>query len=337
MANKWCVVVALISVLTTTMTSCGNSDNNAPKKVTAAVLSAPYELLLVADKKWLSSGDGIEFRNIVERPIEGLPQPEPNFRVTTLSPKYYEGQYLMYGNIFIADIDEKYTSTEIEVNHDVHATPQVVVTVKGPSSDDIMIYLDNRKDSVLSIFNNNELKRECRQLKKNHSANVSKQMAKVFGMDIFAPKDMDTVFPHEGFIWATSSSKANQNLCVYTYPYSGNADFTLERIIEKRDSVMKIRVQGEHDGQYMKTEPKYTKGKIIRRNNKTIFETRGLWIMVKDAMGGPFVSYAQLDTVNNMMVVAEGFVFAPNEKKRPLIRELEATLQTLKLPTKKSK
>jgi len=49
-------------------------------------------------------------------------------------------------------------------------------------------------------------------------------------------------------------------------------------------------------------------------------------------MGGPFVSYSQVDTINNRVIVAEGFVYLPNKKKRELIRMLEASLQTLKLP-----
>ena len=61
-------------------------------------------------------------------------------------------------------------------------------------------------------------------------------------------------------------------------------------------------------------------------------EVRGLWQMENDMMGGPFVSYSQVDTINNRVIVAEGFVYLPNKKKRELIRMLEASLQTLKLP-----
>ena len=61
-------------------------------------------------------------------------------------------------------------------------------------------------------------------------------------------------------------------------------------------------------------------------------ETRGLWKMEHDAMGGPFVSHSRVDTLNNRVVVAEGFVYAPEKMKRGLIRRLEAALYTLCLP-----
>ena len=47
-------------------------------------------------------------------------------------------------------------------------------------------------------------------------------------------------------------------------------------------------------------------------------ETRGLWKMEHDAMGGPFVSHSRVDTLNNRVVVAEGFVYAPEKMKRGL-------------------
>ena len=58
---------------------------------------------------------------------------------------------------------------------------------------------------------------------------------------------------------------------------------------------------------------------------------RGLWKMVGDLMGGPFVSIARVDEANGRIVVAEGFVYAPETKKRNFIRKLEAALYTLRL------
>ena len=48
-------------------------------------------------------------------------------------------------------------------------------------------------------------------------------------------------------------------------------------------------------------------------------------------MGGPFVSYYYPDSAGNRIIVAEGFVCAPDEKKKPIMRQLEASLQTVKI------
>ena len=49
-------------------------------------------------------------------------------------------------------------------------------------------------------------------------------------------------------------------------------------------------------------------------------------------MGGPFVSLTRLDEQHNRVIVAEGFVYAPETEKRNFIRRIEASLYTLRLP-----
>ena len=51
---------------------------------------------------------------------------------------------------------------------------------------------------------------------------------------------------------------------------------------------------------------------------------RGLWEMKGDAMGGPYVMRTRGD------VTVIGFVYAPEKKKKILIKQLEAVLSTIK-------
>jgi hypothetical protein len=48
--------------------------------------------------------------------------------------------------------------------------------------------------------------------------------------------------------------------------------------------------------------------------------------MKGDAMGGPFVSRSHIDSTNHRIVVKEAFVYAPERKKRNLIRQIEAAI-----------
>ena len=59
------------------------------------------------------------------------------------------------------------------------------------------------------------------------------------------------------------------------------------------------------------------------------FEVRGLWEMRNGALGGPFVSLTRIDSINNKLIVAEGFVYSPSTDKRDLLRTVEASLWTL--------
>jgi hypothetical protein len=104
-------------------------------------------------------------------------------------------------------------------------------------------------------------------------------------------------------------------------------------ILPVRDSLCKAYVPGQFDGTYMTTEyrlpPSIEPTELAGRFG---LETRGLWRVEGDFMGGPFLSYTLFDEENERIVTLEGFVYAPDMDKRRLLFELEAIMNSLKLP-----
>lgn len=66
-------------------------------------------------------------------------------------------------------------------------------------------------------------------------------------------------------------------------------------------------------------------------NGNYATEMRGLWRLIGDFMGGPYISLAQLDIENQRVVVAFGYVYAPSKDKRNLLRQVEAMIYSLRL------
>ena len=52
-------------------------------------------------------------------------------------------------------------------------------------------------------------------------------------------------------------------------------------------------------------------------------ETRGLWEVENDFMGGPFISYTFIDQENNKVITLDGYVYNPNDVKKNYLRQLE--------------
>ena len=61
-------------------------------------------------------------------------------------------------------------------------------------------------------------------------------------------------------------------------------------------------------------------------------ELRGLWEMTTDMMGGPFVSQAFVNENTGRVIFIDVYVYAPEKKKRSLIRNLEASFYTIDIP-----
>ena len=95
---------------------------------------------------------------------------------------------------------------------------------------------------------------------------------------------------------------------------------------------MKLNIPGSLEGQYMATDTNYVNVREFSIKGEYAFEARGLWYMENDMMGGPFVSHARVDRPNGRVIVVEAFDYAPKDKKRDMMRQLEAALYTLNLP-----
>lgn len=310
------------------MASC-SSGNEKKSAVKGKVQSAPYELLVVANKDWLKTEAGQKLVEIVEAPISGLPQREGNFRVTYVNPEAFKGVFQFYANILVVKVDMKHEESRMTLEKDLYARPQMVEGLYAPTDWAFVRLLEAHKKDILKVFNENEFARERKLLEKNYCGAVLAQVQKQFGVSIKVPQDVDDMKVGKNFLWASASKKDfQQNVCVYTLPLSETLSFE-----EVRDSVMKVNIPGDREDQWMETDRRTVMVDDITRNDLIV--VRGLWDMRNDAMGGPFVSYVYADTVRHRFLVVEGFVFAPDKKKRPIMRQLEAALQTVKFESKK--
>ena len=86
------------------------------------------------------------------------------------------------------------------------------------------------------------------------------------------------------------------------------------------DSILRTNMPGETDSMYM----------VI-----PVLSERGLWEMKGDAMGGPYVMHrihrqtSQTAKPGYSLYII-GFVYAPEMKKKILIKQLEAAISTIK-------
>lgn len=307
--------------------SCHSDKSAQPKAVTAKVQSAPYELLVVADKVWLKTGAGQSLVSVVESPIEGLPQGEPNFRVTYINPADFNGTFKTYANIVVAKVDPQYAEPVLKKSVNVYARPQVVLFVYAPDNAAFEQYLSTHAAVLLAELNANEFARERNLLAKTYSGTVMRQAKKQFGVSVQVPKDIDEVKEGRDFFWASAGKREfRQNVCLYTLPLQ---PLTIESFVAARDSLMRVNIPGGRDDQWMETDSRTVVMDTATVDGQAVQAVRGLWDMRNDAMGGPFVCYIYPQPEQGRLLVAEGFVFAPEERKRAIIRQLEAALQTV--------
>jgi len=266
--------------------------------------------------------------------ILGLPYDEPTMKIMYVAPDAFNGMMTYLRNILIVDIDEtKYTKVSLRSEKDKWVNRQVVVYLTAPSKEMLTEYLKENRRLLANFFTKEEMDRMGDIYRESYSHTVMEKVKNRFDVRIYAPAEMTFFKDTTDFFWTSNNANTGRmDLVVYTFPYTDPNTFTLDYLVAMRDSIMKVNMPGSYPNSYMSTNKLLTDYSGTTLNGKYAGVVRGLWEMEGDMMGGPFVSIARLDEVNNRVVVAEGFVYAPETDKRSYIRRIEAALYTLLLP-----
>lgn len=294
-----------------------------------------YEIVVVMNKADWNAPAGEAIKAELTSDVPGLPQSEPSFKITYVQPDQFNGLLTYVRNILIVKIDKAiYTKVSLRYEKNRWADNQYVMTLTAPTQEDLLAYVKEYPTNIVDFFVKVEMNRAMGQFQKDYSGVVMDHLKKDFDVMLYAPSNMTYFKDTTDFFWASNNANTGRtDLVVYTFPYTDPETFTADYLVAKRDSVMKANLPGSRPDSYMTTESgigvTYTP---ITVNGKYCGVLRGLWSMENDMMGGPFVSHVRLDEKNNRVVVAEGFVFAPETSKRNFIRRIEAALYTLRLP-----
>ena len=303
----------------------------------------PYDLYLVMDDALKETDLNDTLNAIFEYPMEGTPNGDEYFRVRHLTPENFASQVIrIVANVAIVDIDASNADTPvITLDRDHYAENQVIVKMHAKSIEALANYLPQVQEQLRQIFVKNEMNRRIKILTDEHQHRQQDRIMRLQNASLYIPLAMDKdchPAADSTFYWVTDGFESKQSyIVVYSVPYTDQNIFSLEGAVAVRDSVMGANITGSDSTQYMETNqnvilPEY---KALNIGGHYVGELRGMWRMHNGMMAGPFICHMRLDELNKRVVFAEGFCYAPNDGKRLLIRNLEASLYTLKLPSDK--
>ncbi|MBD0831229.1 DUF4837 family protein [Aestuariibaculum sediminum] len=330
----------IVSILTLLLImSCGDKKSSDKKIILDSSGNINNVSVIIENELWGGSiGDAI--REVLAAPVYGLPQDEPTFTLSQIPPSVFSGFVTRNRTILKIQLNK---TADVKISDNVYAQPQKVITITGKDRQEVIGLIKENGDKIVSIFRKMELDERQRQMAK--SPHKHESIKEKLGLTIkydaayFLAKETD------GFFWIRKDiTTGTTNLMIFELPLSAikRNDSLGSRIIKIRDSIAKIYIKGRQDGEmkangekiesYMTTEMAYApfvSETII--DNKPAIETRGIWDLKNDFMGGPFLNCAIEDKTNNRWVVIEGFAFAPSVEKRDYMLELESIIKSVKI------
>ena len=307
------------------LTSCDITGKNRKKP---ASTGQPYEVVLEGDT------DSIVTKMLTED-VTGLPQPEPLCRLIQVKKGKTRGNYLLVRTRIVVNIGERDFGEQnigerdfsVRLSHDENAAPQNIIRITARSAQLLREKLNGER--LRRIVDEVELKHladiiSCNPSKQNKE--MQDEIKKMFGIDMKIPVSMNASKKAKDFIWiSNNASTGMQNLLVFKVKSEErrmkNSNAVSADDKAQIDSILRTNMPGETDSMYM----------VI-----PVLSERELWEMKGDAMGGPYVmhrihkstSQAEIQQGYDLYII--GFVYAPEMKKKILIKQLEAAISTIK-------
>ena len=298
-----------------------------------------YEILVVIDQGVWERPAGRALYDVLDTDVPGLPQSERSFRMMYTAPSHFDSTLKLVRNIILVDINkDRFTQPKFSHSKDVYVAPQSILTIQAPDEASFEQFVTENRQVIIDYFTHAEMNRQIALLEKSHGDAIDMQVQAMFDCEVWVPSELSSSKKGEDFLWfGTNTATGDRNFVIYSFPYRDKNTFTKEYFVQKRDSVMKANIPGAKPGMYMATDTLMTDVRAITVQGEYCLEARGLWRVKGDFMGGPYVSHMRLDRENQRVIVAEIFVYSPDKLKRNLVRQMEASLYTLRLPGSRQK
>lgn len=328
----------LLVILVLVCTSCKKSIQEF---VQPNASGTPYDLYIVMDDALKNTPLQDTLNAVFEYPMECTPNGDAYFRVRYITPQSFSSKVIrIVGNVVTINLDPTNASTPIiSMERNRYARSQVIVKMSAQHPDSLAQAVSQLQTSLRDVFVKAELNRRIAILEKEHNSTQGDRLMQLQNVAMYIPEELR--IPGVGlndstFFWATDNGlRKESHLIVYSIPYTDANVFTLEGAVAVRDSVMRANIEGGGAGSFMTTNKKIIlpEYKALNIGGRYIGELRGMWRIENGLMAGPFICHIRLDELNQRVVFAEGFCYAPEDGKRLLIRNLEAAIYTLQLPS----
>jgi len=330
---------------------------NRSLQPTPSAFGGINDLTVVADSAlWLNGArDSVAF--FFESPYIILPQPEPIFDVRHIEPIRLEEQPTfreLRNYIVLADLSNEDSPTTLMVLQDLNdakvqqvkeegfgtavarnkwATGQQLIYLMGKNRQELFNGLSTAYPAVV----NRIAERENERIKvttyfRGIDRRLGDTVAIRSGARLDVPGGYELVpVDDTRFAWLRKDIKGGSiNIMATRVPYENQEQLSKEGLKTIRDQVGKEYVSSTLANTYMKINdtdlPLFTSNTEL--NGAFAIEGRGIWEMENDFQAGPFISYLINDEKSRQLILVDGFVLAPGEKKREFMGEIEQVLRT---------
>ena len=285
------------------------------------------EVVIVIDDPIWYGASGDSLRQSLSSEVPGISWNEPLFDVIQINSTAFSRIFKTHRNLLIV---QKGQQSKVYFDAKTYAQNQWLCIVEYQTIEDLPRLLGQYAPIMAYQIEQKEQERYTAILPPKRQSEV---LRKGFKLHFGLPSEYKLVLDTNRFCWFEYNPPDKEIIKgVFVYEYPSTSSFNSNIILSARDSVLQQFVFGSSEGSYMTTERLYPPYISTHTHNALEgLKVKGLWKMQNAFMGGPFVSHFLNDTINDRVLVIEGFLFNPGEDKRNSLQELEWLISDFKI------
>lgn len=351
--TKYLLSLILISGF---LLSCDNQDPNSHINNFSSVLPSSTggadEIMFVIPDNLYTSETKQAINSAFDEVYRILPQEESRFTLSKV--KFSAMNNLMYrfrNIVLLANTSEESTilamakenlskeeyaqlengTKKYFVLENVWSKPQNVIFIFGDSQDNLESSIEEASKEVKTHISITDLE-EFKKIAFINGINgkLSEQWKEYHHLDLSIPTDYKLAENEGNFVSLRKDIEKGMIFIFFDIVYYDGEipDFNNGILLRNERGHF---VSSNSPNSYMSTDSTlgFIESKTIK-NGRIVYETSGLWTMVNDFMGGPFINQYIIDQANKRVILLDGFIYAPGEnKKKRYLRQIEAIFSTL--------
>lgn len=292
-----------------------------------------YEILVISNKKMWQGALGDTIKAYFESPEEGLPQPEPKFKVISVPESNFTRALKAHRSIIKINISRSIDSSSIELAHSQWAASQKIFKISAKNLSDFYKVFDKYKASIMDIFRKEEIARLKRVYRLNADTVIRNRVYHNYALDISVPSGYKINKDTLGFMWMSLETVRNsRGIIMFEEEYTNTKQFQVQEMFRTISSYLKNNIPGPKEGSYMTLDtvtPSFVK-QFNYKNKYYAMNIKALWEVYDDFMGGPIRANVILNPEKNKILYVLGYVYAPDEKKRNYMHGVVAAMNTIR-------
>lgn len=309
-------------------------EGGGRKAALQAVTGSVNEILVITPKVRWDGPIGDSIRAYFGQPQMGLPQGEPVFDLISLLMSNFDKTVKAHRNVLIVSLKSSVDTASITYSDSPWARSQKVFRIVAPTEEAFYKVFDANKEKIMRVFLAAERDRLIDIYKSSPNTKVFDTFRDEYDMLLYCPGGYNINKDTADFVWASYETRVDsRGFIFFEEPYESVSQLEYQVILDEVNEKLKQFIPGPLDSTWMALDmvTPMTAANYQYAGKHYAWLIKGLWQVENDYMGGPFVLNVVLDQKNNRVLYMMGYVYAPDGKKRNLLRQVESIVYSMNI------